>query len=432
MAMFMIGAMRALIASTVGAAFAAALVVPMVPSHAGAVPTAVSAVPAVPAAPAQGNPASVQSLPLTPLPQDSADTRSGAADTPDTPDDPPGTLGLAPRDVDPYALLGIVWTDAGAELGGEAQVRTRSRATGEWSEWHHLHASAEHGPDAGSAEEVDAGIRGGTDPLWIGDADGVQARVLPSAEGEPAELPEGLHLELINPGDDPAAEPVAEPVPVEPAERAADEAGDGAESADAARLAASRPSIVSRSGWGADESWRESGHSYTDVVKTVFVHHTAGGNSYTCAQAASVIRGIYQYHTQSQGWRDIGYNFLVDKCGTIYEGRAGGVERAVMGAHTYGFNHNSMGVAVLGTYSSTAPSSDVNNALARLSSWKLGLDGRSPTGTWNRVSGGGKYAAGTVVRMHNISGHRDGFATECPGDRLYSQLPAIRTAAGRL
>ncbi|TDC72229.1 peptidoglycan recognition protein family protein, partial [Streptomyces hainanensis] len=200
----------------------------------------------------------------------------------------------------------------------------------------------------------------------------------------------------------------------------------------AADRAAPRPSIVSRAGWGADESLRESGFLYTDTVKTLFVHHTAGGNDYACSDSPALIRGIYRYHVESQGWRDIGYNFLVDRCGTIYEGRAGGVAEPVQGAHTLGFNHNSTGVALLGTHSDTAPSTQAQDALARLTAWKLGLHDGDPTGTRNRESTGGKWPAGTIVELDNVSGHRDAYATDCPGGRLYDELPALRTSAAAL
>ncbi len=509
--MYTIVAMRAFIASTVGAAFTAALVVPLAmppaaalaqPGQASAAvqfsasppalpagsspsspssPFSASSSPTAPGSSAPANAGDTQSLALGPL---GSGSRAAGADAPT-----PGEVGLEETDVEPFSLLGVVWTDASAELAGEAEVRTRAAGSGEWSDWHHLHASLDHGPDPETTEERTGTLRGGTDPLWVGAADGVQVRVAPDGSADAAaELPEGLRLELIDPGDDPvdsaavgeehdattgttgtgaeaeadgetdaapeaeeprteepaASEPTVQESPVETEEAPAGETPADQPPAEAAPsdgeaaapgeqlLAAPRPGVVTRSGWGANESWRESGFSYTDVVKTVFVHHTAGGNGYTCAEAPSVIRGIYQYHTRSQGWRDIGYNFLVDKCGTIYEGRAGGVDRAVMGAHTYGFNHNSMGVAVLGTHSSTAAPKKVTDALAQLSGWKLGLDGRKANGTWKRVSAGGKYAKGTVVTMHNISGHRDGFATDCPGNQLYNQLPAIRTAAARM
>ncbi|MDQ0581429.1 N-acetylmuramoyl-L-alanine amidase [Streptomyces rishiriensis] len=193
-----------------------------------------------------------------------------------------------------------------------------------------------------------------------------------------------------------------------------------------------RPSIVTRRGWGADEKLRESGFRYTTKVKAAFVHHTASGNTYKCSQAPSVIRGIYRYHVRSMGWRDIGYNFLVDKCGKIYEGRAGGVAKPVLGAHTLGFNTNSMGIAVLGTFTSAKPTTATVNAVARLTAWKLGLFGANPKGkTYLKSGGGNLYGKGKNVRLNVISGHRDGFATECPGRQLYGKLGSARSTAAR-
>ncbi|MBO0651704.1 peptidoglycan recognition protein [Streptomyces triculaminicus] len=194
-----------------------------------------------------------------------------------------------------------------------------------------------------------------------------------------------------------------------------------------------RPRIVTRAGWGADESIREKGFPYDKTVRAAFVHHTASGNGATCAQSASVIRGIYRYHVVSSGWRDIGYNFLVDKCGTVYEGRAGGVAKPVRGAHTLGFNTNSMGIAVLGSFGKANPSAAAVDAVAAITAWKLGLYDINPAGSTTLVSGGGNlFKKGTSVRLKVISGHRDGYSTECPGDRLYKRLGAARSEAARL
>ncbi|MEU0339239.1 peptidoglycan recognition protein [Streptomyces bobili] len=191
-----------------------------------------------------------------------------------------------------------------------------------------------------------------------------------------------------------------------------------------------RPGIVTRRGWGADEKLREKSFVYTKKVKAAFVHHTASGNNYKCSQVPSVIRGIYRYHVKSMGWRDIGYNFLVDKCGNIYEGRAGGVAKPVLGAHTLGFNSNSMGIAVLGTFTSSKPSAAAVKGVARLTAWKLGLFGANPSGkTYLKSGGGNLYRKGKNVRLNVISGHRDGFATECPGRQLYGKLGSARTTA---
>ncbi|WP_435862457.1 N-acetylmuramoyl-L-alanine amidase [Streptomyces phaeochromogenes] len=193
-----------------------------------------------------------------------------------------------------------------------------------------------------------------------------------------------------------------------------------------------RPRIVTRRGWGADETLRERNFSYTKTVKAAFVHHTASGNNYRCAQAPSVIRSIYRYHVKSSGWRDIGYNFLIDKCGNIYEGRAGGVAKPVMGAHTLGFNTNSMGIAVLGSFGSANPPAASVKAISKLTAWKLGLFGANPKGkTYLKSGGGNLYRKGKNVRLNVISGHRDGFATECPGGRLYAKLGTARATSAR-
>lgn len=191
-----------------------------------------------------------------------------------------------------------------------------------------------------------------------------------------------------------------------------------------------RPEIITRRGWGANENLRERGFVYTKSVKAAFVHHTASGNKYSCSQVPSIIRSIYRYHVVSSGWRDIGYNFLVDKCGNIYEGRAGGVAKAVMGAHTRGFNTNSMGIAVIGSFGKTKPTDAALKAIARLTAWKLGLYGANPRGkTYLKSAGGNLYRKGKNVRLNVISGHRDGFATECPGRLLYGKLGSARTTA---
>ncbi|WP_102934861.1 N-acetylmuramoyl-L-alanine amidase [Streptomyces malaysiensis] len=203
--------------------------------------------------------------------------------------------------------------------------------------------------------------------------------------------------------------------------------------ANAARYGAPRPRIVTRAGWGADEKIRETGHVYSKTVKVAFIHHTVTGNKYSCSEAPSLLRSIYRYHVKSLGWRDYGYNFTIDKCGNIYEGRSGGVAKAVRGAHTLGFNTDSMGVAVLGTFSTKKPPAKAVTAIAKLTAWKLGLFKRNPRGTTHLVSGGGnKYKRGASVKLDVIAGHRDGFATECPGERLHEKLGSARKAAARL
>ncbi|MFG2357266.1 FG-GAP-like repeat-containing protein [Streptomyces sp. NPDC048521] len=316
----------------------------------------------------------------------------------------PAHRALSARSTAPFRLVGITWSDARAELGGRAQVRTRDAATGRWSAWRTLGLEL-HAPEAGP-DNTAQGLRGGTQPLWVGPSDGVQARVTGTG------LPGGLRVDLVDP------------------EAGADVSETAVTSA-FSPTAAGQPDIVPRSGWGADESLVQDPPTYTTDTKAVFVHHTAGSNDYTCAESASIIRGIFVYHVQSNGWNDIGYNFLVDKCGTVFEGRAGGVDKPVLGAQTYGFNTDTSGVAVLGDYNTATATDAVRTSLAKLAAWKLGLYGINPSGTvvMAAAADNGLYTQGQLVTLNRISGHRDGYPTECPGDNLYADLPAIRTLA---
>ncbi|MER5890345.1 peptidoglycan recognition protein [Streptomyces sp. NPDC001941] len=414
--------MRAILASSIGVACTAALVLPLTPPA--------SAAPAARAASAPAElPGSTRSLPLRPVGSDRA--LGGTA-----------AQGLSLPDVAPFSLVGVVWDDPERELRGTVQVRTHA-TRGDWSRWEDVEThNHEHAADPGSAERTRARVRGATAPLWVGDSDGVQVRVRPAAPGTgraaAAPLPAGLHLELVDPGPGKSAPdgtragaPAPRGATVIPAlskEETEAEAGG----VSARPFVGARPRIVTRRGWGADEKLREKGSEYGRTVHAAFVHHSATGNQYSCAQSPAVMRSIYRYHVKSSGWRDFGYNFAVDKCGTIFEGRAGGVDRPVTGAHTLGFNTDSMGIAVLGTYTDSTPPPAAVNAVARLTAWKLGLYGVNPRAKTVLKSGGGNlYKKGRKVRLNVISGHRDGFATECPGGRLYKKLGKARTTSAK-
>jgi hypothetical protein len=189
--------------------------------------------------------------------------------------------------------------------------------------------------------------------------------------------------------------------------------------------------MFTRAAWGADESIVKAAPEYTGPVDAFFVHHTATGNGYNCAQSASIVRGIQAYQVRSRGWDDIGYNFLIDRCGRIFEGRGGGVGRSVLGAHTMGFNANASSIAVIGTHGGVGVSATVRTAIATVAAYKLGAYGNLPN---SRVimtsSGSDRFAKGRRVPFFRISGHRDAGQTECPGNALYAQLPSIRAIAG--
>ncbi|WP_407838917.1 peptidoglycan recognition protein [Streptomyces sp. DSM 116496] len=464
--------MRAFLASSIGVATAAALALPLALSSTALAHPAAAA-PAASSAPA----GSTQSLPLVPV-GPAADRTPGVPGMSTSPR-LPETQGLSAREVKTFSLVGVVWDDASTQLDGRVQVRTRSVATSTWSEWQDVDThNSEHAADPDTAERGTGRVRGSTAPLWVGQSDGIEVRVQAEPGGRVVSsgLPTGMRIELVDPGDttrpqsdakngtaeappvldDDKGELAALPgmtmemaesssvnVPMAPlgakeipALNKADSTADAVladEALAAAPYIGPRPKIVTRLGWGADESLREKGFVYTNRVKAAFVHHTASGNNYACKDAPAVLRSLYRYHVVSSGWRDIGYNFAVDKCGTVYEGRAGGVAKAVLGAHTMGFNTDSMGVAVIGTFASTAPPKAAVDAVARLTAWKLGLFGADPRAKTTLKSGGGNlYAKGSNVKLNVISGHRDGFATECPGRHLYSQLPPTRTASAKL
>jgi N-acetylmuramoyl-L-alanine amidase-like protein len=196
---------------------------------------------------------------------------------------------------------------------------------------------------------------------------------------------------------------------------------------------ANSPLIISRFGWQADESIRRAAPQYSDAIHVAVVHHTAGSNNYTRDQSAAIVRGIELYHVKGNGWNDIGYNFLVDKYGQIFEGRYGGVDKAVVGAHALGFNTGSVGVAMIGTYSTAKPTAAATNALEQLLAWKLDLAHVDPLSTLTYLSGGNpRFPSGVPVFLRAVSGHRDTGFTDCPGNALYALLPQIAKAAAAI
>src|SRR4051812_3527908 len=190
------------------------------------------------------------------------------------------------------------------------------------------------------------------------------------------------------------------------------------------------PPLISRAAWSANESIRRAAPSYARTVQLAIVHHTAGSSSYTAAQSAAIVRGIEVYHVKGNGWNDIGYNFLVDKYGQVFEGRYGGVDKNVIGAHAEGFNTGSVGVALIGTYQTTAPTAAEKAALVNLLAWRLDLSHVDPLSTITYASGGNaRFPAGTPVFLRAVSGHKDTGFTTCPGAVVYAQLGALARQA---
>ena len=191
--------------------------------------------------------------------------------------------------------------------------------------------------------------------------------------------------------------------------------------------------IIPRAAWGADAVPPREAPLYGEV-QMAFVHHTVTANAYGPEDSAAIVLGIARYHRDSNGWNDIGYNFLVDQYGQVFEGRAGGVDQPVVGAQAQGYNSVSTGISCIGTFTSVPQTAAGMDALARLIGWKLSLHAVPTQGSVTVISAGGaanRYPTGTPVTFERISGHRDGNHTACPGDVLYTQLAALRTAAAQ-
>ena len=334
-----------------------------------------------------------------------------------------------------FDMIGVLFrsTSAGV-LAAQFHVRTSLDGLS-WTPWFTVKADAQSGP-AGSVEGAADLV---TEPVWVGAARYVQYE----AGGAPVS---DVRLACIDAqvtastAPTVAASPAASVAPTMAPAVATTTSGStttepaAPDAAGAAVVGATtvggppEPPIVSRAKWGADESLRSNSPSY-GVVRCAFVHHTVNANNYTRAQAPALVRGIYYYHTQVNGWNDIGYNFLIDRFGTIYEGRYGGVASAVIGAQVLGFNSMSTGVSLIGTFQTVAPSKAAVTSLERLLAWKLDLSHLDPQGTAHvECLTTEMYKAGQWVTVPVILGHRQVNYTECPGNVLFGMLPAIRAA----
>ena len=282
-----------------------------------------------------------------------------------------------------FSVAGLRWTRAPEHLHAEIRVRDRRG----WHRWTELST---------------ADAAGGSDPAWTGRATALQLRLSRRVRGL------RVHFVSVRRG-------VARPRPV-------------------ARAAANQPAIIPRAQWGGETDCKPRDAPSMGSVQMAMIHHTVSANEYGPGDSAGMVLGICRFHRDSNGWDDIGYNFLVDKYGQIFEGRAGGVDQPVVGAQAQGWNAQSTGIANLGTYSNVPQSQQALDAMANLIAWKLPLHGTPVTGTVALESAGGssnRYPNGTMHTFDRISGHTDGNETECPGAQLHAQLPSIREMASR-
>ncbi len=332
-----------------------------------------------------------------------------------------------PQPVSGYGAIGVTW-GKGAELDhDEIAVHVRTETDEAWTGWMPVQYDADHGPDPDSPEARQS--RPGTDALLVGDVDGVQVRVT-TPQGTP---PADLRLAVIDPGEAQATtveapeintrelDAAAGEVATDPSDVAVGEpAGDTAALDLQAAAFTPKPVIYSRSQWGADERMRDKGSLRYFEVHAGFVHHTVNANDYSQAEVPGLLRSIYAYHTQSRGWSDIGYNYLVDRFGRIWEGRYGGIDRPVVGAHTLGYNDHSFALSAIGNFDVKQPPAAMVQAYGALFAWKLSLHGIDASSRSQRV-GSSTFQA--------VNGHRDAASTACPGKYLYARIPRIRELA---
>jgi len=295
---------------------------------------------------------------------------------------------VAARSPIPFRAFALRWT-AAIESDGDPRVTARfARAGSPWSAWTPLRID----PDADPRGDVrDSALVFLDEPH-----DAVEIAV-----AEPARVVGSLGLVFIDPGEAPALAPRA-----------------------AALDAFARPPVVSRVAWGCPEgasspSWPPEATEPTHLV----VHHTATSND--AADWPAQVRSIWTFHAVTRGWGDIGYNFLIDPTGVIYEGRAGGDD--VIGAHFSCRNANTLGVALLGSFDAATPTPAALASLEALLVFTAERRGLDPlAATWH---------PGSALTLDTILGHRDGnpspevcTITSCPGDSLYALLPDLRAS----
>jgi N-acetylmuramoyl-L-alanine amidase len=306
-------------------------------------------------------------------------------------------------------LLALAWQEPPT---ARPELRFQTPAGG-WSPW----LPAAH---AGHAAGSPGGVVG--EPLWTGGTPVVQVR-------SPHALA-GTRLYLVDVSGGAGAAAVAAEQTLAGTAAAPPLAGP--------QLAAGpgQPAVIAREFWARGQCRPSQAPEY-GAVELAFVHHTETPNGYSSGEVPAMLRAIYVFHREVRGWHDIGYNFVLDRFGRIFEARAGGIEESVVGAQAGGYNACSTGVAMLGSFTGIPISAAARSSLQRLLSWKLSLHGVPTTGrvTVTVDPAGAVYSrfpGGSEVSLPRIAGHRDADTTDCPGNVLYGQLPSIRARAHAL
>ncbi|WP_286931353.1 MULTISPECIES: SpoIID/LytB domain-containing protein [Aeromicrobium] len=299
--------------------------------------------------------------------------------------------------VDPFRMVGVTW---GADSdAADVTVRVQVRTNGAWSDWQRL-----------DVEDSADGGRPGTSPLWTeAPADGVAVEVK-AASG----TAQDVKVTTIDPGKPEVVTPVT------PASYSLSEEEEGtteAVAADGTPKVVPMPSIITRAQWKAGAGTSCSAPVTRPKALGVVIHHTAGSNTYTKSESAGLVRSYQTYHVKGRGWCDIGYNFLVDRFGQIFEGRKGGMTKQVRAAHSGvdAVNQYATGISMMGHFDYVKPSAAMQSAVVRLAGWRLKFFGANPKGTY--ATGGKRYSV--------INGHRNVTSTGCPGKYGYAWIGAV-------
>jgi hypothetical protein len=338
----------------------------------------------------------------------------------------------APRRFD---LAGLAWSGPAAP---HIEIRTM-RSDGRWGGWANAGATG-HRPAGAEAAASPTGDLVG-EPVWVGASEVLQIRLAQPVEGV------ALHLvDAAVPRRGALAGALDRAAGATHAAGALDRAAGATQAAGAAgalplatpalEAGSGQPPIVARRAWAGRDSPPRVAPEYGDV-QLGFVHHTENPNGYAAAEVPAMLRAIYVFHRYVNGWNDIGYNFVLDLFGRIFEARAGGIDEPVVGAQAGGYNAVSTGVAVLGDFQEAPISNAARQALEKLLAWKLSLHGVPVQGHVQvRVDPAGavysRFPADALVTLPRVAGHRDADATACPGDVLYGELAAIRHGAATL
>jgi hypothetical protein len=354
--------------------------------------------------------------------QDDDASDSGSSEGPDVPS-PEGLDGEVEVEAGPDdAIIAAPMPFSGVGLAGatdtEPELRWRAKTTdGTWTDWDLVPVLDEYdGPDPDTDEATVAAQRQArgwrSDAIWVGAATHLELEVV---EGDPG----AMEITFIDTAGLSEGR-------VERALRSFRSLSTTAP----AEASTSRPRIISRAEWGASTAC-ESGTITTTTPHFSVIHHTVTINNYTQEQAAQQVRNIYHWHTachgSGMGWADIGYNFVIDRFGNIYEGRRGGVDRGVIGAHAYGYNTGSIGIALMGEYNSVAPSTAAVRSLDALLAWKFAHHS-IPVDLASRTIANGNSIP-RLVGHRNVRGAyqaNPSTTTDCPGQLMNDRMPGVR------